>query len=152
VHEDGILSVSVPKRGLQRRQLVICTPDPAATEEAGDSAAEDDKAYHMTVAMPGVRSADISATVDERTLRVTGETKTEHRHACINRSIELPRDADFSSEAVKVVHEDGILSVSVPKRGLQRRQLVICTPDPAATEEAGDSTAADAAEMEQSFA
>jgi len=159
-HEDGILSISVPKREPQRRQLMVSTPDPAAADEAGDSAAEDDKMYHVTLAVPGVRTSDISVMVDEHTLRITGETKTERRHACVHRSIELPKDADFSSNEVKVTHEVGILSISVPKREPQRWQLVIGTPKGlATTSEADDSAtaqepkcAARPSEVEQSFA
>ena len=89
------------------------------------SAHQDDNAYHVSMAVPGVRTSDLSAELDERTLRVTGETKTDHRHVRFDRSITLPKDADFSSADVKLVHEDGMLTISVPKRTPPRRQLVI---------------------------
>merc|ERR1719399_1690697 len=109
-----------------------------------ETLAEDATAYHITMAVPGVRTSDISAMVNERTLRITGETKTKHRHARISRSIVLPIDADVRSQGVKVVHEDGILSISVPKREPHHQQLVISTPDPTATDAADDSAAEDA--------
>jgi len=159
VHEDGILSISVPKREPHHQQLVISTPDPTATDAADDSAAEDATAYHITMAVPGVSTSDISAMVNERTLRITGETKTKHRHARISRSIVLPIDADVRSQGVKVVHEDGILSISVPKCEPHHQQLVISTPDPNATDAAGGFAAAqepkhvaNSSEVEQSFA
>ena len=109
-----------------------CTSEPSFTES--------DSAYDVTLSVPGVRTSDISATIEERTLRLKGETKAQHRHTRFDRSIALPKDADVRSEGMKLVHEDGVLTVSVPKRELHHKQLEISTSDPAAVDEAGEAS------------
>merc|ERR1712003_237496 len=131
VHKDGILMVSVPKCEPCYRQLEISTPDPFAAEVGGEAlAALDDSSYCVSLSMPGVRTSDIRAKFEEYTLRITGETKHSYHTARFDRSIVLPKDADIASEAVKLVHEDGILTIAVPKREPYRKQLEISTSSP----------------------
>jgi len=138
VHEDGILTVSVPKREPYRKQLEISVPGQAAAEGNGEAPSND--LYCVSLSVPGVRTSDISATIEERTLRVKGETKTQHRHMRFDRSIALPKDADVGSEGLKLVHEDGILTVSVPKREPYRKQLEISLPGQAAVDGVGEAS------------
>ena len=120
--------------------LAALTAGVAAFTADSTSFTESDSVYDLTLSVPGVRASDISATIEEHTLHVKGETKTQHRHMRFDRSIALPKDADVGSEGLKLVHEDGILTISVPKREPYRKQLEISLPGQAAVDGVGEAS------------
>jgi len=130
-HEDGLLLIFVPKRASASRQLQVqqtSSSEPSASGDpmqvGGESATS--SGYHLTIAAPGVRGSDLSIRCEGRLLHVKGETDRKGRHARVDRSLWLPNDADASSELVSVVHEDGLISLFVPKRDRpEPRQLHI---------------------------
>eukprot|EP00310_Coccolithus_braarudii_P024989 CAMPEP_0183333216 /NCGR_PEP_ID=MMETSP0164_2-20130417/2166_1 /TAXON_ID=221442 /ORGANISM="Coccolithus pelagicus ssp braarudi, Strain PLY182g" /LENGTH=255 /DNA_ID=CAMNT_0025502097 /DNA_START=152 /DNA_END=919 /DNA_ORIENTATION=+ len=123
VHRDGVLSVRVPKCKQQQVHLDVRAASHAVQQAGERAAAMGDDPYHINVYIPGVRTADISATLEDRTLRIKGETETARYAARYNRSLVLPTDAD--ANGMELVHEDGVLTASMPKQKAQPRQLVI---------------------------
>merc|ERR1712070_336883 len=132
-HADGIISVHVPRRVQPSpRMLTISTPAPLQLQE-GEEAAEtgeaiDKKGYTFTFAAPGVKSADLTVSIEGGALRLKGESEgVTHRQTTmkIDRQILLPADADVDSEEATVTHEDGLISVFVPRRMPARRDLIL---------------------------
>lgn len=86
---------------------------------------EDDKAFRVTVELPGMSDKDVAVTVDERVLTVRGEKKEEKEQKDKNlfrserafgsflRSIELPSDVD--SAKIEAKFKDGVLTIDLPK-------------------------------------
>ncbi|KAJ3210565.1 hypothetical protein HDU67_005196 [Dinochytrium kinnereticum] len=87
---------------------------------------ETDKAYLIHADLPGLNKEDISITVKDDILTISGERKSnneikdEHRHVIersygkFSRSIQLPQNADSDKVAAKL--QDGVLELSVDKR------------------------------------
>lgn len=94
---------------------------------------EDDKAYYVSLAAPGMQKEDFSIHVDDGTLsiRVEKEEKKEETEQCeeskgekcilreynyqsFHRSFGLPEDVE--SEKVEASYEAGELKVTLPKR------------------------------------
>ena len=77
---------------------------------------QDEHGYHITLAAPGLRTNDLSISIENGVLQFKGETKSDRCHVAISRSLRLPKDADFVSDKVETAHVDGIISVHVPRR------------------------------------
>lgn len=89
-------------------------------------ASSDAMAYKISVELPGVAESDISLTVEDGTLTITGEKKssreekgeswyfTERQFGSFTRSFRLPADADQA--AVSADLKAGVLSVTVPRK------------------------------------
>ena len=65
--------------------------------------------YEFSVALPGVRPADLDVSVEGGVLLLKGTA----RHGSFERRLRLPRDADGSASSA--TFEDGLLSLSVPR-------------------------------------
>jgi HSP20 family protein len=86
---------------------------------------EDDKEYLIKAEVPDVKKEDLKVSVEEGTLRITGERKTEkeekgkkfHRiersYGSFERNFTLPDDTDASK--VTSEFKDGLLRVHLPK-------------------------------------
>ncbi len=88
---------------------------------------EDDKAFHVKAEMPGVDKDDIDITVDGNQVTISAEMKrektskegekeiyTERYFGRTYRSFTLP--GDFDGEKAKADLDDGVLSLSLPKK------------------------------------
>lgn len=87
--------------------------------------AEDDKAFHVTVELPGMNDKDVAVTVDDRILTIRGEKKEEKEkkdkdvvrreraYGSFRRTIELPGDVD--SAKIEAKFKDGVLTIDLPK-------------------------------------
>jgi HSP20 family protein len=92
---------------------------------ASDAKANE-KAYAITMELPGVAEEDIHLTVEHGLVTVKGEKKTEReekgdtwffserQYGSFQRSFRLPQDADEG--AVEAALKDGVLTVTVPKQ------------------------------------
>ena len=86
---------------------------------------EDDSSYRIVAEVPGIAREDIRVTVDQGTLSLSGERKseegeskeqvhrTERRYGSFKRNFRLPEDAE--ADTVKAVFKNGLLSVTVSK-------------------------------------
>ena len=86
---------------------------------------ESTDAYTLPADLPGLTKADVSLTVEEGVLTLTGERKSEHSgskefghsyeraYGKFSRSFSLPGQVD--AEHVKGQFENGVLTVRVPK-------------------------------------
>ncbi|SEQ44439.1 Hsp20/alpha crystallin family protein [Thalassovita taeanensis] len=96
---------------------------PAAEASTGENS------YTITVELPGVEEKDIDVSVQEGVVTVKGEKSasreetgetwyfSERQYGAFSRSFRLPADADGA--AVEAHLKDGVLQVSVPKKGPQ---------------------------------
>jgi len=87
---------------------------------------EDDKAITMTAELPGMKDKDVEVVLRDDMLTVRGEKKSEReeekenyylserRYGSFERTFRLPETAD--AEHIKAAIEDGILTVTVPKK------------------------------------
>jgi HSP20 family protein len=87
--------------------------------------AEDDKAFRVSVELPGMTDKDVSVTVDDRTLTIRGEKKEEKEkkdkdvfrreraYGSFRRTIELPGDVDAAQ--IEAKFKDGVLTIALPK-------------------------------------
>lgn len=93
---------------------------------ASDASVGDD-AYTITMELPGVEEGDIDVSVSDGVITVKGEKSTtredkgdtwyfsERQYGAFSRAFRLPQDADGGKVAANL--KDGILTLSVPKRG-----------------------------------
>lgn len=117
----GWTSLYDPLRALGTRLADWLSP---ATE-----ASSNDKAYDISMELPGVSEDDIELTVEEGVVTVRGEKKTqqekkgdtwyfsERQYGAFRRSFRLPEDADGDKASARMI--DGVLHVSVPKRSVE---------------------------------
>lgn len=87
-------------------------------KDAGD-------ALEVTVELPGLSEKDFDVSIEEKTLSITGEKKTEKKrdqddyrvmersYGKFARSITLPFEPD--ADKVKASYEQGVLTLSLPK-------------------------------------
>ncbi len=87
--------------------------------------AENDNAYVLKAAVPGVNADDLEITLENKVLTLKGEAKKdeefennqyhirERRFGSFSRSIRFP--VDVNSEEVTTAYENGILTLTVPK-------------------------------------
>merc|ERR1712159_26868 len=91
----------------------VCRQSPCFTFEPSSSRVElqeTEDMYRICVLAPGVRLIDLVVTTMDDVLTIKGETGSRGVH----RQLRLPQDA--ASESAKATHEDGILTIDVPKR------------------------------------
>jgi HSP20 family protein len=96
-----------------------------ATWEPLTDITEDDKEFLVKVEVPGMNKEDVKVTVENGTLRITGERKTEkeeknkkyHRiercYGTFLRAFTLPEGADGTK--INAEYKDGMLAVHLPK-------------------------------------
>lgn len=111
-------------------------------EKSADDKAEEDAAasYEIHIAAPGVRAADVTATLDHANLlRVSGRSATfgGKSVASVDRSVRLPADADVDRIALSVA--DGLVRVTVDKKAPRVLRVLPTATSPAA--EAASSAA-----------
>jgi HSP20 family protein len=82
-------------------------------------------AYTISMELPGVLETDVDLSVDNGTLTIRGEKKTEREQkgetwyfserqfGAFSRSFQLPEDADGSKASATM--KDGVLEVTVPR-------------------------------------
>ncbi len=88
-------------------------------------ASSDDRLYRIAVELPGVGDKDIDVSVDDGTVTVKGEKRTnreekgetwyfsERQFGSFSRSFRLPADADAAGLAATL--KDGVLTLTVPR-------------------------------------
>ncbi|MTJ03649.1 MAG: Hsp20/alpha crystallin family protein [Sediminimonas qiaohouensis] len=93
---------------------------------ASDASVGDD-AYTITMELPGVEEGDIDVSVSDGVITVKGEKSatredkgdtwyfSERQYGAFSRAFRLPQDANGDKVAANL--KDGILTLSVPKRG-----------------------------------
>tara|TARA_R110002126_G_scaffold9930_1_gene44581 strand:- start:224 stop:658 length:435 start_codon:yes stop_codon:yes gene_type:complete len=93
--------------------------------EADASATEN--AYVINIELPGVEAANVDVSIHDHMLTLKGEKKSQHeekgktyffserRYGSFQRSFRLPPDVD--EDKISADFKDGVLSISVPKRG-----------------------------------
>lgn len=89
---------------------------------------ETDKSYEVELAAPGFNKKDINIAVDNGLLTVSGEnsqeketkqenySRREFGYSSFSRSFNLP--ANINEEDIEAKYADGILKLSISKRGL----------------------------------
>jgi HSP20 family protein len=87
--------------------------------------AEDETAYIVKAAMPGIKPEEVEVTLHNDVLTLKGEAKAdkeinkehyhlrERRYGSFMRSLMLP--AAVKAEQIEAKHEDGVLTVRLPK-------------------------------------
>ena len=88
---------------------------------------ETDTAYQIDVEVPAVAADDLSVSVTDGVLSVSGERKVaeesdadgkvhrvERRYGKFVRNFQLPDDAD--ADAINAENKDGVLYIAIPKR------------------------------------
>lgn len=87
---------------------------------------DNEKAYELSLAVPGRKKEDFNIELDNNILTVSSEVKTENKNSVANytrkefgyasfkRSFTLPETID--EEKIKASYEDGILKFFLPKR------------------------------------
>jgi HSP20 family protein len=86
---------------------------------------EDDKAFRVTVELPGMTEKDVAVTVTDRTLTIRGEKKEEKEQkdkesyrrerafGSFRRAMELPGDVDAGK--IDASFKNGVLTILLPK-------------------------------------
>jgi HSP20 family protein len=98
---------------------------PLAEFELMVDVAEEENAYIVKAAMPGVKPEDMEVTFQNNVLILKGEAKAdkeieeanyhlrERRYGSFMRSLALP--AGVRAELIEASHEDGVLTIRLPK-------------------------------------
>ncbi|WP_306116906.1 MULTISPECIES: Hsp20/alpha crystallin family protein [unclassified Roseovarius] len=88
-------------------------------------ASSDDKAYRISVELPGVKEEDIELSVHDGLVSIKGRKQSEREEkgdtwffserqfGAFSRSFRLPADAE--GDKIEASLKDGVLSISVPK-------------------------------------
>ena len=89
---------------------------------------EDDKAYTVRADIPGVKKEDIQVDVEGNMISLRAEAKqekeekkgekviySERSYGMVSRSFSLPAEVD--SQGAKAEYKDGVLSLTLPKKG-----------------------------------
>lgn len=91
----------------------------------GIDVAETDKAFEISVALPGMNKKDISVNLENNRLTISGERKfkstenghkyhiVESQYGQFERSVTLPKDVD--QDSVKAKYENGMLNITIQK-------------------------------------
>lgn len=95
---------------------------------------EDERRYVATLELPGVRRENIAVELEGATLTIRGEKRCEREvqgerrrlversFGAFARSFTLPADADC--ERIEASLEDGVLTLTVAKRGERRARVI----------------------------
>lgn len=96
---------------------------------------ETDKAFELTIALPGMQKEDFNISYENGLLTISGERKMEHegngrRHHRIesrfgrfSRSLPLPADV-MNDEKITAKYDNGVLYVTVPKLKEKARKKI----------------------------
>ena len=96
------------------------------TQSPAVNVVEDEKAYRIEVAVPGVNRKDFNLEIEEDVMTISTEKKEskkdqqanylrrEFNYESFKRSFQLPETID--QEGIQASHEAGILTVNLPKR------------------------------------
>ena len=96
------------------------------TQSPAVNVVEDEKAYRIEVAVPGVNRKDFNLEIEEDVMTISTEKKEskkdqqanylrrEFNYESFKRSFQLPETVD--QEGIQASHEAGILTVNLPKR------------------------------------
>jgi HSP20 family protein len=89
---------------------------------------EDDKSFSVKADIPGVKKEDINVDIDDDVVSIRAEVKqekeekkdqkvvySERSYGMVSRSFSLPADVD--AKAAKAEYKDGVLSLTLPKKG-----------------------------------
>lgn len=86
---------------------------------------EDDKAYHLTVDLPGIKAEEIDVTAHDGVLTIKGDReaifedkelkRSERVYGSFLREFSMPEAADL--ENIKASSNHGVLNIEVPKTG-----------------------------------
>jgi len=86
---------------------------------------EDEKAFHISVELPGMEEKDVEITLSDRRLTIQGEKKQdkeeerkdfyrrERSYGSFRRTLELPGEVDAS--AIEASFKKGVLMIELPK-------------------------------------
>jgi HSP20 family protein len=101
-------------------------------------AAEDDKAYRISAEIPGVRKEDIKVSVVDNEVTISAEVKSqsekkegerivhsERYYGAVSRSFTLPQAVD--EEGAQAKYDNGVLTLTLPKRDNSRFRKIIVT-------------------------
>ncbi len=95
---------------------------------------ENDKSYMLKVDLPGMNKTDITVSVDDHVLTISGDRKEEKKeekeeyillersYGSFRRSLNLPKSAEVSK--VKAEFTNGVLKIEVPKSKERKARLV----------------------------
>tara|TARA_R110002110_G_scaffold25532_1_gene94638 strand:+ start:150 stop:560 length:411 start_codon:yes stop_codon:yes gene_type:complete len=82
-----------------------------------------DENWQVVFAVPGVKKDAVNIKVDDHVLTVSYESKAEDNRfnfvSSFSRSWNVDRDVDISK--IDAVHEDGILTITIPKPEAKKR-------------------------------
>lgn len=91
--------------------------------------------YQMSVDLPGVKKEDVKIELNDNTLTISGERKSEKKagdernvkyvekyYGTFTRSFTLPTTVD--TEKIEARYEDGVLSLEIPKAPLARTRKI----------------------------
>ncbi len=105
------------------RELPLDTPAAGTGWTPAVDLTTTDEAYVLTADLPGIRYDDIDLSIEQNILTIKGEraapengerTRAERPFGAFKRSFSLPEDAD--AESINARYENGVLTVSIPKR------------------------------------
>jgi HSP20 family protein len=100
-------------------------PWPMDQFEPAVDVAEDENGYIVKASMPGVKPEDVEVTLQNNVLTIKGEAKEEkevkeenyhvreRRYGSFVRSLTMP--ASVKAEQIEAKHENGVLTVRLPK-------------------------------------
>lgn len=86
---------------------------------------EDDKAFHVSIELPGMDKKDVDITLTGRQLTIRGEKKREEKResedfylrersfGSFRRTLDLPGDVDETK--IEAAFKDGVLKIELPK-------------------------------------
>jgi HSP20 family protein len=122
-------------RGLVFRPVRVAEP---RIEQIKVDAAEDDKSYRVSAEIPGVRKEDIKVSVVDNEVTISAEVKSqtekkegervvhsERYYGAVARSFTLPQAVD--EEGAQAKYENGVLTLTLPKRGNARTRKLVVT-------------------------
>jgi len=114
---DGVLTVVLPKKAVEVKQVAVQSTPPLEHGAEGTSDDDTEQAPHtLTVLAPGVTASEMKIEVkaEEGIFRVTGEPKRAGVPKVL-KCFRLPRDAD-DAEAWHAAHIDGLLTLTIPRK------------------------------------
>jgi len=110
VAENGVLSITLPKRPKQTHEIKVgCKNDELPKAAEGD--------YVVSFPFPGVRPSDFKVVCEDSVLSIAVETNTTQHATRTLKRMRIPGDADVSAAAAAA--ELGILSIVFPKRAAE---------------------------------
>lgn len=91
---------------------------------------ENDKAYFVSVDLPGVKKENINLEVHEGVLKISGERKSstdregysERRYGKFERALSLPKDVE--ADKIEAHFENGVLELAIPKKEAVRPKSI----------------------------